>query len=109
MFNDQLSTLNEALALAEEINRFGIGGGINPYDPENPNKSGIYIPWYGIMVYFLPGTKDRKFYHFRFKNGTSGINVGLVLQSKANSPVFWTARLALDVNPGSNTEPWIVD
>ncbi len=85
--NVQLTTIEQARALAEIINSQSpaIGGGVAPEfkDPDNGyhnDKSGIFLPyWTDAGNQPEPGVGDFKQYCLRFICGAGGNNVGLVL------------------------------
>lgn len=84
----QLATWPQAEKLATRITNYRkttgtfMGGGVMPITTD-PATSGIYIPnWIsGPGGFEEPGdVAEGLFYlHFRFANGVSGINVGLIL------------------------------
>jgi hypothetical protein len=105
----QFVTLEEAKRLAKELGN--IGGGVLPYRPEaeieqpavwgeeDPaQQSGIYIPDYGYFA--TPSQGDKKFYHFRFRNGANGFNAGLVKRTMEYAPTRWPIMIATEVNAG---------
>jgi hypothetical protein len=84
----QLATWQEARDLAVKIEAFRqsqglyMAGGVAP-ETSDANTSGIYVPsWTGGPGGF-PEPNDvenlKYFLHYRFVNGRSGINVGLLL------------------------------
>lgn len=100
----QLATWEEAKELAAKIEAFRLaqgvkmGGGVLP-ETTDANTSGIYVPsWSGGPGGF-PEPSDaanNKFWlHYRFANGRTGVNVGLILDGlrRYNNnewPVFMT-------------------
>ena len=74
----------EAKTLAEKIGF--IGGGV----------TGIYVPAYGGDMK-TPIDGEKCFYHFRFANGATGINAGLVRELMKMCRTTWPAMLARDV------------
>ena len=107
LFNEkQLATYEEARALRELLNHYGVGGGIAPGDDSagvqmvsNPNfpwlpplplsKPGIFIPpWEGGPTGFaVPSSGEAKFLHFRFANGAEGMNIGLCREKFKSFPL----------------------
>lgn len=101
----QLATLDQAKELAAQINatKFAngtpegvqIGGGILPYSETNA-QSGIYLPDWLTNTGSEPPSEtnpegQREFYyHFRFRNGVEGVNVGLILDMLQR---HWTAPM----------------
>jgi hypothetical protein len=92
--NSQLVTLKEAEEIASQLT--GIGGGVLPFN-DDPEKSGIYIPPYG-GPYTAPEDGEKKFYHFRFRNGAEGFNAGLVKALQRQFRASWPLMLAGEVN-----------
>lgn len=88
----QLATWSQAVILSAQISTFRaqtgawLGGGIAPIT-NDPATSGIYVPtWEGGPAGFPePSNPDTNSYwlHFRFVNGASGVNVGLILDKIA--------------------------
>lgn len=93
----QFVTLDEAKRLAKELGM--IGGGVLPYNEYDSELSGIYIPEYA-GPFGTPEMGDKKFYHFRFRNGASGFNAGLVKRTMEYAPTGWPAMIAAEVNAG---------
>lgn len=91
----QFVTLEEAKRIARELG--AIGGGVPPYNPDDPEISGIYIPQYA-GPFGTPEQGDKKFFQFRFRNGAEGVNVGLVKALMAYAPTRWPDMIALEVN-----------
>jgi hypothetical protein len=87
---NQLATLDEAKAIAAKLG--SIGGGV----------ADIYIPEY-FGPFAAPEQGDRKFYHFKFKNGADGFNVGLIRTTMQYSPSRWLMMIATEVNTAI---PW---
>ncbi len=97
--NTQYTTLDEAKDIAKKLD--DIGGGVLPYiapedDPDG--NSGIYIPEYSQGPFRTPSDADRKFYHFRFRNGAEGLNAGLIRGTMRFSPARWKDMVTLEVN-----------
>ena len=88
----QLATWAEARALAKEIEDFReitgviLGGGVRQ-ETTDPNTSGIYVPTWAGGPGGFPEPNDtlnaRFWLHFRFANGKSGLNVGLIIDKLA--------------------------
>jgi hypothetical protein len=88
----QLATWDQARDLAQHIDAFRqktgalMGGGVAK-ETTNVDTSGIYVPdWQGGPEGFpVPNdTSVGKYWlHFRFNNGASGVNVGLILDKIA--------------------------
>lgn len=97
----QFVTLDEAKKLAKELAT--IGGGVLPYNPEDPERSGIYIADY-TGPFATPEDGERKFFHFRFRNGASGFNAGLVKRTMEYSPTRWPLMIATEVNAAAHHE-----
>jgi len=89
MKNPQLTTMEEAKETALRLAT--IGGGV----------ADIYIPEY-FGPYTAPEDDLSKFYHFRFRNGADGHNVGLVRMTMQNFPTSWPNMIALEVNATSS-------
>ncbi len=108
----QLATWDEARDLAKQIEGFRfssgvlMGGGVAP-ETTDPNTSGIYVPsWAGGPAGF-PEPNDnataRYWLHFRFNNGASGLNVGLImdkLKRYAGNQQYVFSSLANDLQQG---------
>ncbi len=90
----QFVTLETAKQVAKELSM--IGGGVLPYDANDPETSGIYIPEY-IGPFATPEEGDRKFYHFRFRNGADGFNAGLVKRTMELFPTRWPLMVGTEV------------
>jgi len=82
---NQLSTIEEAKAIAAKLG--AIGNGI----------ADIYIPEY-LGPYAPPENGTAKFHHFKFRNGADGFNVGLVRSTMKFFPTSWPLMIALEVN-----------
>jgi hypothetical protein len=93
----QFVTLEEAKRLAKELGN--IGGGVLPYNEYDSELSGIYVPEY-IGPFATPEQGEKKFFHFRFRNGASGFNAGLVKRTMEYSPTRWPVMIATEVNAG---------
>lgn len=88
----QLATWEQAKTLAASIESFreatgaAMGGGVRPVSNDLLN-SGIYVPTWdgGPQGFPEPSDPSKNAYwlHFRFVNGVSGINVGLILDKLA--------------------------
>jgi hypothetical protein len=84
----QLATWAEAEDLAKKIDDYRassglkLGGGVMPVT-KDPDTSGIYVPqWSGGPAGFPEPSDEahgKYWLHYRFFNGRSGINVGLIL------------------------------
>jgi hypothetical protein len=81
---NQLSTLEEAKAIAAKVG--AIGGGVDD----------IYVPEVGPFA--LSANGPAKFHHFRFKNGAEGFNVGLIRMFMQLFPSRWPLMLATEVD-----------
>ena len=85
---NQLATWQEAKDLSDQINAFrqssgvNMGGGVMPVTTDL-DTSGIYVPsWSGGPGGFPEpndAANNEYWLHFRFANGRSGVNVGLIL------------------------------
>ena len=78
---DQLATWAQATQIAKIINASAPfqAAGISILK-QNPPNSGIYIPAWGSTGGPIPsGPGGLVWLHFRFSNGMSGVNVGLVI------------------------------
>lgn len=107
LFNTaQLATWDDARMYAKILSAGPIivGYGVCP-ESTDPNKSGIYIPsWDGGPGGFQePNFSDPKtgvqylYLHYRFLNGASGMNVGLIMDKFKrfpNSPAYVMSVLA---------------
>jgi hypothetical protein len=82
---NQLATIEEAKSIATRLG--SIGGGI----------ADIYIPEY-MGPYSAPENGTAKFYHFRFRNGADGFNVGLVRTTMQYFPSRWPIMISTEVN-----------
>lgn len=87
----QFVTHDDAKAIALQLAT--IGGGVLPEHPDQ-SVSGIYIPDYGPFP--TPSQGEAKFYHFRFRNGASGLNAGLVKGIMQTFPTRWPLMIAID-------------
>jgi hypothetical protein len=94
----QFVTLEEAKRLAKELGN--IGGGVLPFNEFDSEISGIYIPEYIGGPFGTPEQGEKKFYHFRFRNGANGFNAGLVKRTMEYAPTRWPAMIATEVNAG---------
>ena len=102
----QLATWDQARQYAKILSSgpIVVGGGVH-VENHDPNVSGIYIPnWSGGPAGFqepnyidpVTGVKYL-FLHFRFVNGASGMNVGLIMDKfkrYPNSPTYVLTALA---------------
>jgi hypothetical protein len=109
---NQLATWDDARALAAQIETFRIttgvpmGGGVKP-ETADANTSGLYVPsWVGGPGGF-PEPNDvenlKYWLHFRFQNGASGINVGLILDKLVRyggNTMYVFSSLANDLQQG---------
>lgn len=100
----QYTTLDEAKTIAKQLSE--IGGGVLPYNSDDSDASGIYIPEYLQGPFATPTDGDRKFYHFRFRNGADGINAGLVKAIMQMCPTRWPMMIAIDVNAAAIQPRW---
>jgi hypothetical protein len=105
----QLATWDDARVLVVRMNNFRqktgalLGGGVVP-ETTDANTSGIYVPsWTGGPGGF-PEPNDvenlKYWLHFRFANGVSGVNVGLILDKLArygNNEMYVFSSLANDL------------
>ncbi len=82
---NQLATMEEAKDIAAKLS--AIGGGV----------AEIYIPDY-LGPYAPPEDGAAKFYHFKFRNGADGFNVGLVRTVMLYFPSRWPLMIATEVN-----------
>ncbi len=100
----QLSTWDEAKEIAKvfliPVDGSLIGGGLATLT-NNVNTSGIYLPsWFSGGVSPEPQIGNSKWYHFRFKNGFYGVNVGLVrdlFSRYPNSPLYVLSQLKKEI------------
>lgn len=101
--NSQLASYDEARALRTFLGS-RLGGGVldgddehgiqtvsnpaMPWMPPTPQVPGIYVPtWEGGPAGFqIPSDGNRKFLHFRLKNGAEGMNVGLIIDKFSRYP-----------------------
>ena len=88
----QLATIEEAKDIAAKLGT--IGGGVVD----------IYVPRM-LGPYALPDTGTSKWYHFKFRNGAEGINVGLVRGTMQMFPSRWPMMMAIDVSHTVNFNP----
>ena len=100
----QFVTLEVAKQIAKALGQ--IGGGVLPYT-EDPRTSGIYIPEYA-GPFPTPADGEKKFFHFRFRNGASGFNAGLVAATMEYAPTRWPMMMELEVTREANKPrmPW---
>lgn len=91
----QFVTLEDAKKIANELG--SIGGGVMPFNADDPESSGIYIADY-VGPFATPEAGERKFYHFRFRNGADGFNAGLVKRTMEYAPTRWPLMIATEVN-----------
>jgi hypothetical protein len=102
----QLATWDQARQYAKTLSSgpIVVGGGVH-VENHDPKVSGIYIPsWDGgpggfaEPFYVDPKTGVKSlFLHYRFNNGASGMNVGLIMDKfkrYPNSPVYVLGALA---------------
>lgn len=82
---NQLSTMEEAKKIAALLGT--IGGGV----------ADIYIPEY-LGPFSAPENGEAKFYHFKFRNGADGFNVGLVRSTMTFFPSRWPVMISTEVN-----------
>ena len=92
----QFTTLDEAKAVAKQLS--AIGGGVPPYDANDPEVSGIYIPEYSVGPFPTPQDGDRRFYHVRFRNGADGFNAGLMKATMEIFPTRWPVMISSEVD-----------
>lgn len=85
----QLATIDEAKAIAAKLGV--IGGGVTD----------TYIPEY-LGPYAAPENGTAKFYHFRFKNGADGFNVGLVRTTMQIFPSRWPLMISTEVEASAH-------
>jgi hypothetical protein len=101
---NQLASYEEARAQRDFLNGYGME--ILPFDderskdgrvfapglfewlPQREVQPGIYVPkWEGGPTAFpVPQDGERKFLHFRLRNGASGLNVGLTIDKLRRYP-----------------------
>ena len=81
---NQLSTIEEAKALAAQLG--STGGGVRD----------IYIPEYD-GPYMAPEIGTSKFYHFRFANGAEGFNAGLIRTLIKQCPTSWLNMVSTEI------------
>ena len=91
----QFATLAEAQAIAKKLGT--VGGGVKPYNADDNDASGIYIPSY-FGPFPAPSIGDAKFYHFRFENGAEGFNVGLIRTFMQVFPATWILMIMPQIN-----------
>jgi hypothetical protein len=82
---NQLATAEEAKEIAKRLG--SIGGGV----------AETYIPEYG-GPYSPPQDGNAKFYHFRFRNGADGFNVGLIRTTMQYFPTRWPVMISTEVS-----------
>jgi hypothetical protein len=83
----QLSTMEEAKAIAAKLGTIG-GGVADIYDPsENDHNPFLARP-----------DGEAKWYHFRFKNGVDGFNVGLIRTFMQVFPSRWPLMVSTEVD-----------
>jgi hypothetical protein len=92
----QFTTLDEAKTVVKQLG--AIGGGIAPFDSDNSETSGIYIPEYAVGPFQTPQDGERKFFHLRFRNGVDGFNAGLVKATMAIFPTRWPLMISTEVD-----------
>lgn len=97
----QFVTLKEAKLIADQLTVANIGRGVPPYNANEPDKSGIYIPEYN-GPFATPEDGERKFYHIRFRNGAEGFNAGLLAQTMRYAPTRWPLMIATEVNDAAS-------
>ena len=81
---NQLATMEEAKAIAQQLNT--TGGGVKE----------VYIPEY-LGPYAVPESGNSKFFHYRFANGAEGVNVGLVRTLMKQCPTTWLNMIGIEV------------
>lgn len=111
LFNtNQLATLEQARDYATRLSvgPIVVGRGVLP-ETTDPVTSGIYLPtWSGGPAGFQepnytdPATGEKYFFlHYRFLNGASGMNVGLIMDKfrrYPNSPLYVMTALAAEAD-----------
>ena len=109
LFNpDELATWAQAKTFAAAINQHPLFVQADIFvapESANVNKAGIYVPtWDGGPGGFPEPSGDGTFWlHFRFTNGFSGMNVGLVRSQFArypSSPLYVMGWLLQQVQQG---------
>lgn len=107
LFNtSQLATLEDARRYAALLSAgpIVVGNGVAPESPDQ-TKSGIYLPSWdaGPAAFQEPNYRDPQtgveylWLHYRFLNGASGMNVGLIIDKfrrYPNSPAYVLSVLA---------------
>lgn len=106
----QLATWEQARELATKLGAgpIVVGGGVKP-ESTDPNQSGIYKPeWlpgpgsFPEPAYVDPETGARYLQlYYRFNNGASGMNVGLILDKFKrfpSSPLYVLSALAAEAD-----------
>lgn len=81
---NQLATEEEAKAIALQL--AGVGNGVQEY----------YIPEYD-GPWAAPVMGNSKFFHYRFKNGAEGFNVGLIRTLQRQCPTSWLNMVATEI------------
>ncbi|HEY3740005.1 MAG TPA: hypothetical protein VGL53_09180 [Bryobacteraceae bacterium] len=81
---NQLSTMDEAKAIAAQLGT--LGGGVKD----------IYIPDYE-GPFNAPSNGNSMFYHFRFNDGAEGFNVGLIRTLMKSFPTTWMNMIATEI------------
>lgn len=99
MNSNQLATLDEAKAIAAKLG--AMGGSVKPLTSE-AETSGIYVPQY-VGPYAAPQNGSALFLHFRFYNGASGFNVGLIRETMKYFPFRWPLMLSTEINAAANS------
>ena len=98
----ELATWADATQYAKRINKSAPfqSAGLSII-PQNPPRSGIYIPAWGNIGGPEPsGPRGLWWLHFRFSNGFEGMNVGLVIdlfKRYPNSPLYVIGQLLAEV------------
>ena len=91
---NQFATLEEAKAIAAKLT--SVGGGV----------ADIYVA--EMVGPFSAATiGDARFYHFRFRNGADGFNVGLIRTMMQSNPSRWPLMLAAEVNSASSSPAFL--
>lgn len=109
----ELSTWAEATHYAKIINTSSVflSAGIQikpqvPFQPGVPSQSGIYLPPWDAGPHGDPEPQigNSLWLHYRFNNGMSGMNAGLVREkflSFPNSPLYVLGQLLIEVQQGA--------
>ena len=95
----QLSTETECKQIADKLGY--IGGGVEEwYVPRWIAFFDSINNWFHSSpeIQSGPEAERQRHWHFRFKNGAEGFNVGLIRETIKNNPNSWPVMISSEVN-----------